>query len=60
MVTKDEFGQLINEFESFRDIIIEELAKIKTELEKLKEEFNDLKNDLKVSAKISLSKKRIG
>ena len=60
MVTKDEFGQLISEFESFRDTIIDEITKIKTEQEKLKEEFDDLKKGLKVSAKISLSKKRIG
>jgi len=59
MVTKDEFGQLISEFESLRDMTIEELTKIKTELETIKEDFEDLKREIEGSAKISL-KKRIG
>lgn len=52
MVTADEFGQLVAEFESFKDIIIEELGKIKTDLEQLKDDLSDLKKDL--------AQKRIG
>jgi len=59
MVTKEEFGQLISEFESLREMTIEELTKIKTDLETIKEEFEDLKKELEGSTKISL-KKRIG
>ena len=59
MVTKEEFGQLVSEFESLRDMTIEELTKIKTELESVKEDFEDLKREIEGSAKISL-KKRIG
>lgn len=59
MVTKEEFGQLISEFESLRDMVIEEMTKIKTELETVKEEFEDLKRELENSAKISI-KRRIG
>ena len=59
MVTKEEFGQLISEFESLRDMTMEELIKIKTDLESIKEDFEDLKRELEGSAKISL-KKRIG
>ena len=55
MVTKEEFGQFISEFESFRDIMIEELTKLKTEIEKLKETVNDLAKETKVDIK-----KRIG
>ncbi|MBW2978116.1 hypothetical protein KY331_04690 [Candidatus Woesearchaeota archaeon] len=59
MVTKEELGQLISEFESLRDMTIEELTKIRTDLETVKEDFEDLKRELEGSAKISL-KKRIG
>mgnify|MGYP002067486137 CR=1 FL=1 len=59
MVTKEEFGHLVSEFESLRDMVIEEITKIKTELETVKEDFEDLKRELESSAKISI-KKRIG
>lgn len=58
MVTKEEFGQLISEFESLRDLTIEEITKIKSDLEKLTDEIQDLKNELAASGKIS--SKRIG
>lgn len=58
MVTKEEFGQLIAEFESLRDLTIEEIIKIKTDLEKISEELLDLKKELEASGKIS--PKRIG
>jgi len=57
MVTKEEFGQLISEFESLRDMALEELTKIKTEVESLKEDFEELKKELEGSAKISLKRK---
>lgn len=57
MVTKEEFGQLISEFESLREMTIEELSKIKTDLEIIKEDFEDLKRELESSAKISFKKK---
>ena len=47
MVTKEEFGNFISEFESFRDIIIEELSKLKNEIENMREDFNDLRKELK-------------
>ena len=57
MVTKEEFGQLISEFESLRDMVMEELTKIKTEVETIKEDFEDLRKELEGSAKISLKRK---
>jgi len=59
MVTKEEFGQLISEFESLRDMTMEEISKIKTDLANIKEDFEDLKREIESSAKISI-KKRIG
>ena len=58
MVTKEEFGQLISEFESLRDLTIEEITKIKSDLEKITDELQDLKNELAAAGKIS--SKRIG
>ena len=54
MVTKEEFGQFISEFESFRDMVMEEMEKIKTDIEKLNETVNDLIKETKanVSKKI--------
>lgn len=57
MVTKEELGHLINEFESFRDLVMDEIEKVKNELEKLNEDLNDLKKDLSFSGKVNLSKK---
>ena len=54
MVTKEEFGQFIAEFESFRDFLTEEMIKLKTEMEKLNEIVNDLAKEVK------LGEKRIG
>lgn len=59
MVTKEEFGQLIAEFESFRDMLLEETEKIKTDIERLKDDFDELKKDLMESSKV-ISKKRLG
>jgi len=54
MVTKEEFGQFIAEFESFKDFLTEEMIKLKTEMEKLNETVNDLAKEVK------LGEKRIG
>ena len=59
MVSNEEFGQLINEFESLRDLVMDEFGNLKNELEKIKEELNELKSELMESSKI-ISKKRIG
>ena len=55
MVTKEEFGQFIAEVESFRDMFMEELTKLKTELEGIKDILNDLVRETKVNVS-----KRIG
>jgi hypothetical protein len=58
MVTKEEFGQLISEFESFRDTVIDELGKLKTEIENITDDLDDLKKDLVGSGKV-INKKRL-
>ncbi len=47
MVTKEEFGQFISEFESLRDTIFEEFSKMKTEIENLREDFEDFRKEFK-------------
>jgi len=59
MVTKDEFGQLIAEFESFRDLISEEIGKLMSDLERIKDDVDDLKKDISESGKL-VSNKKIG
>ncbi len=51
MVTKEEFGQFVAEVESFRDMILEELTKLKADVEDLKETMNDLVKETKVNGK---------
>ncbi len=51
MVTKEEFGQLIAEFESFRDLTMEEISKLRNSLEDLKEDIDEIKSELKISSK---------
>lgn len=53
MVTKEEFGQLIAEFESFRDMTFEEMEKLKFDIEKLKDSIGDILKE----AKINITKK---
>ena len=53
MVTKEEFEHFISEFESLRDLMLEEITKIKTEVESIREEFSDLKKELSSSGKFS-------
>jgi len=57
MVTKEEFGHFISEFESFRDFVLEEIEKLKTEIERVNEDLKELKKDLSFSGKINYSKK---
>ena len=59
MVTNEEFGQFVGEFESLRDMVMEEFSKVKNELELIREDLNELKSELMESSKI-ISKKRLG
>ncbi|MEE9525265.1 MAG: hypothetical protein V3V78_01510 [Candidatus Woesearchaeota archaeon] len=49
MVTKEEFGQFIAEVESFRDLMIEELGKLKTEIEYLKDSVEEIARQTKIN-----------
>ncbi len=59
MVSDEEFGYLVSEFESFRDIFIEEVTKLKSEIECIQQDLNDLKKELSSSGGITI-KKRLG
>ena len=47
MVTKEEFGQFIAEVESFRDMMMEEITKIKTDLEYIKDNIEEIAKQTK-------------
>lgn len=51
MVSEEEFGQIVSEFESFRDLILEQMTKLMNRLEEIEEEIKDLKTDLKIPSK---------
>ena len=51
MVTKEEFGQLIAEFEAFRDLVLDDLNKITNNIEELKEDIDEIKSELKIRSK---------
>ena len=49
MVTKEEFGSLIAEYEGFRDMILDEIARLREDFENLREDFKDLKTTIQNS-----------
>jgi hypothetical protein len=51
MVTKEEFGQFIAEFEAFRDMVLEEIGKITNRIENIEDEVKDMKSSLNVPSK---------
>ena len=53
MVTKEEFGQFIAEVESFRDMFMEEMSKLKADIEYIKDNLNEIAKE----AKIKINKK---
>jgi len=59
MVSDEEFGHLVSEFESFRDIFIEEVTKLRTDIERLQQDLDDLKKELSSSGGITI-KRRLG
>ena len=59
MVSDNEFGHLVSDFESFRDIFMDEIIKLKNELENLQQDFEDLKKELSGTGGITI-KRRLG
>lgn len=53
MVTEEQFGSLIAEYEGFRDTILDAMSQLRQEIEKLKEEIEDLRDQIKEN-KLSL------
>lgn len=47
MVTQEEFGSLIAEYEGFRDAILDAMSQLRQEIEKVKEEIEDLRDQIK-------------
>lgn len=48
MVTREEFGQLVAEFESLRDMTIEEIGKLQTQIEELQDTVNEIARQTRV------------
>ena len=61
MVTQDEFGSLIAEYEGFRDTILDSMSQLRQELEKLREEIENLQDQIKENkGNIDLNQRRLG
>ncbi|MCK4589325.1 MAG: hypothetical protein KAT77_02705 [Nanoarchaeota archaeon] len=61
MVTQEEFGSLIAEYEGFRDTILDAMAQLRQEMEKLREEIEDLRDQIKENKiNIDQNQKRLG
>ena len=61
MVTQDEFGSLIAEYEGFRDTILDSMSQLRHELEKIKDEIEDLKDQIKENrTNIDSNQRRLG
>ena len=43
MVSDEEFGSLLAEYEGFRDTLMDEIAKLRQEIENIKEDLKDLR-----------------
>lgn len=61
MVTEEQFGSLIAEYEGFRDTIFDAISQLRQEIENLKEEIEDLKDQIKENkVNIDRSQSRLG
>ena len=49
MVSDEEFGSLLAEYEGFRDMIMDEIAKLREEIENIKEDMKEFKRTLEES-----------
>ena len=49
MVSDEEFGSLLAEYEGFRDTIMDEIAKLREEIENIKEDMKEFKRTLEES-----------
>lgn len=61
MVTQEDFGSLIAEYEGFRDTILDAMAQLRQDLEKIREEVEDLKDQIKENkSNIDSNQRRLG
>lgn len=58
-VQRDEFEHLINEFEVFKDSVMDELSKLIQEVEVIKEDLSQLKADVSGKLKGSREQKKL-
>lgn len=47
MVTEEQFGSLIAEYEGFRDTLLDAMSQLRSDLEKIKEDIEDLRDQIK-------------
>ena len=61
MVTQDEFGSLIAEYEGFRDTILDLMTQLRVEIEKLREDIENLQDQIKENkTNIDQNQRRLG
>ncbi|HLC74234.1 MAG TPA: hypothetical protein VJH88_00080 [Candidatus Nanoarchaeia archaeon] len=46
MVSDEEFGSLLAEYEGFRDTLMDEIAKLREEIETIKEDLKDIRKSM--------------
>lgn len=53
MISKEEFGSLVAEYEGFRDTIFDSISELKEELERTREDMKELQKQVdKISKKV--------
>lgn len=58
-IPREEFDAIINEFESFRDMMMDSVAKLTTEIEILKDDVKEIRQSLSDSKNNSKSQKKL-
>ena len=59
MVTEEEFGSLVAEYEGFRDVMLDELTKLRSEIENINEDIKEIKKALESGSDSSDGRQRL-
>jgi hypothetical protein len=59
IVEREEFDHLINEFEVFKDSVLDEITKLVQDIEIVKEEITQIRTDASSNVKENKDKKRL-
>jgi len=59
MVTQEEFGSLVAEYEGFRDTMLDEITGLREDIENLREELKELKQMLASEFDLDRAQRRL-